>query len=820
MKQKSTQRPESKSPVKKEAKIIVHKPAFLEKYLEKYPLQVAMGLVSLLILIVFHNFIAGNIYYLFKDIGSDTLNTFFPHFIYVNQYFRTEGIPLWTFAQGMGQNIQSISLNDPFYLIIYLFDASSVAYFIVWMEIIKILVTAVLIYHVLRCWKLKPVYIIIGTLLYCFSSFMIVGGGWYIFSTEACFLALMLLGFEKLYQQGSWYIFPFSITLIAAFQPFNLFLYGLFLILYFLLRFFTSDQKTTRDFYSMVLKLAGFTLLGLLISSFFLWSGIQVLLDSPRVGGSSGYFNKLMSSPVFAFADSNQIMTTILRFFSSDILGHGTNYKGWYNYLESPLFYIGFLPLLLMPQIFALSNKRKTIIYAIFLTILMIPVIFPYFRYAIWLFSGDYYRGFSFFVGLAFLFLTLFGLNELSGTKKVNLIVLAGTLLFLIILLYYPYKEGNQRIDDDVRSVSRNFLLIYGIIAALSYWDGFKPYFGATLLFFVFIELGYVNYSNLSSRSVITSRELKDKVGYNDYSMECSQYINSFDKQFFRVNKNFNSTPSVHTSFNDAKAQGYYGTQVYGSFNQKYYVRFLEEIGVIKKGNENESRWIVGLANRPLLQNLASTKYCFAKGDIMNFIPFGYDSITRFGDVKVLRNKYFLPLGFTYNKYISLDTFSKISDSKKDFILQKAFVAENPVDSRFQNLNQLSLRDTAINYQFTDYYNDVALLKRDTLAITHFAQNRIKGKIELDSARLLFLSIPYDKGWHAKVNGKEVTPLLCNIGFLGLFLDPGKHEIELSYTPPFYHLSLILTVIGLLVYAGLFGLNKFFASKKKVNVPD
>ena len=820
MKQKSTQKPMTKPPLKKEAKVIVQKTTFIDTFINQYPLPVTMGLVSLLVLIIFHGFIAGNLLYLFKDIGSDTLNAFFPHFIYVNQYFRTEGIPLWAFAQGMGQNIQSISINDPFYLIVYLVDESSVANAIIWMELLKILVTAFLVYHVLRLWKLKPVFVITGTLLFCFSSFMIVGGGWYIFSTETCFLALMLLGYEKLYQQNSWFIFPFSIALIAAYQPFDLFLYGLFLIIYFLFRFFTSDQRTTKDFFNLVIKLAALTLLGLLISSFFFWSSVQVLLDSPRVGGSSGYFNKLLAAPVFGLGDSNQIMTTILRFFSSDILGHGTNYKGWYNYLEAPLFYIGLLPLLLMPQIFALSSKRKAIIYAVFLAILLIPVIFPYFRYAIWLFSGDYYRGFSFFVGLAFLFLTLFALNELSGTKKINLFVLAATLLFLMILLYYPYKNGSRIIDEDIRSVARNFLLIYAIIATLSYLEGFKAYFGITLLVFVFIELGYVNYSNLSARSVMTNQELKEKTGYNDYSVNSAEFVNSFDKQFFRVNKNFNSNPAVHTSFNDAKAQNYYSTMVYGSFNQKYYVRFLEEIGAINKGNETESRWIRGLGSRPLLQNLVSTKYCFVKGDIRNFKPFGYDSIAQFGDVKVLKNKNFIPLGFTYKSYIPRDSFSKVSPMKKDIVLQKAFVAENPLDPAFKKLKPFALKDTSINYQFQDFYHDASQLKKDTLAISRFSQNRIKGKIELDSARLLFLSIPYDKGWHLEVNGKEVEPVICNIGFLGVFLDPGKYEIELYFIPPFYHLSLILTIIGLLIYAGLFGVNKIIAAKKKANVPD
>jgi len=815
MKQKPAQKLVTKPPIKKEAKRNNQKLTLIDTYLGKYPLRITMGLVSLLIIIIFHKFIVGNLYYLFKDIGSDSLNSFYPHLIYINHYLHTDGIPLWSFAQGMGQNVQSISINDPFYLILYLVSPGSLAYAIIWMEIAKMLATSLLMYHFLTQLKLKPVAIIAGTMMYCFSGFMIVGSGWYAFSTEAFCLALLFVSFEKLYQERSWMLFPLAVALLAIVQLFDLYLYGLFLILWILLRHFTSENPSWKRLLRAFLQMAALSLLGLLISSFFSWSSLQVLLDSPRVGGSSGYFNKLMGAPLFALGDNQHNTSAILRFFSNDMLGNGSNYKGWRNYLEAPLFYIGILPLLLMPQIFTMTTKRKAISYAVFLFIMLLPIVFPFFRYALWLFSGDYYRGFSFFVALAFLFLTLYGLNEISGTKKINLYVLAGAFIFLMALLYYPYANRDKLIDEDVQSVARNFLVIYTIIAGLSYFDAFRPYFGITLLLFVFIELGYNNFTNLNERSVVKSREMKQKIGYNDYSVDGVAYINSIDKQFFRVNKNFHSNPAIHTSLNDAQVQGYNGTMVYGSFNQKYYIRFMEEIGVIKKGKELESRWVIGLVNRPLLQNLVSTKYSLVKGRINDFKILGYDSITQFGDVKVLKNKYFLPLGFMYHKYIMMDSFSKASLLKKDIILQQAFVAENPVDPRLAVFKQYSLADTIPLYTFQDYFNDAVNLKKDTLTITQFSQNHIKGRIELDSSGVLFLSIPFDKGWHSIVDGKAIQPMLCNIGFMGLILESGKHNIELDYCPPWYYESLFVSIIALCIFLAISIANYSYNRKKR-----
>ncbi|MFZ4520736.1 MAG: YfhO family protein [Bacteroidales bacterium] len=806
-----------KPPEKKEVKKGTSGPFFLDSYMNRYGLWITLGIVSLMVLIIFSDFILGNKFYLFKDIGSDTINTFYPHFIYIRNYLRSEGFPMWAFAQGMGQNIQSGSINNPFYWIVYSGSAEAIAYRIIWMEIVKILLTGYFIYNFLKLLGLKPTVILLGTLLYCFSGLMIIGGGWYIFSTEACYLALLLWAFERLYQQNSWFLFPVAIALIAAVQPFNLFLYGLFFIFYFLMRYFTSDNPTGKEFFGFVMKLAGCTLLGLLISSFFFWSSLQMLLDSPRVGGHSGLFDKLMATPVFSFGDHNHNMAVILRFFSNDLLGNGSGYHGWYNYLEAPLVYIGLLPLLLMPQIFLLTSRRKAMVYALFFLILIIPAVFPYFRYALWLFTGDYYRGYSLFVGLAFLFLTLFSVNEILGTKKINLFVLAGTLVLLMILLYYPYQNGDQLIDNSIQSTVRNFLIIYSVILGCYYFEGYKAILNLLLIILVFIELGTGNYTSLSKRTVLTKQEARQKTGYNDYTLEATAYLNSTDKGFFRVNKDFTANPAVHTSFNDGKAQGFNGTMVYDSFNQKYYILFLEEMGIITRGKETESRWAIGFANRPILQNLASTKYSITKGPVSRYKMFKYDSIAQFGDVKVLRNNLFLPLGFTYKQYILADSFSIVSAAKKDYILQQAFVTDSPLDKRFAGFGQYNLKDTAVTYTFEEYFRDVQKLKKDTLAISRFSQNRIKGTLDLDSARVLFYSIPFDKGWHARIDGKEVQPMVCNVGFIGLFIEAGKHEVELYYSPPYFHLSLMLTFGGLLLFFGLLGLTWFKLRKTAEN---
>ena len=78
----------------------------------------------------------------------------------------------------------------------------------------------------------------------------------------------------------------------------------------------------------------------------------------------------------------------------------------------------------------------------------------------------------------------------------------------------------------------------------------------------------------------------------------------------------------------------------------------------------------------------------------------------------------------------------------------------------------------------------------------------IRGRVSVtDDKHLLFLSVPYDVGWKAKIDGQEtdIIPFL-NDAFMAVELpDVGKYEIELSYIAPGSKVGIIVTILSLLV---------------------
>jgi hypothetical protein len=106
-----------------------------------------------------------------------------------------------------------------------------------------------------------------------------------------------------------------------------------------------------------------------------------------------------------------------------------------------------------------------------------------------------------------------------------------------------------------------------------------------------------------------------------------------------------------------------------------------------------------------------------------------------------------------------------------------------------------------IVYDFIDYYiNAVNERRSEPFVIEKFSQNHITGTVEAKGDRILFFSIPYDKGWKMKIDGEPVDIQKVNIGFIGAAIGPGKHYVELKYRTPGLLLGGILSAVGLVMF--------------------
>lgn len=77
--------------------------------------------------------------------------------------------------------------------------------------------------------------------------------------------------------------------------------------------------------------------------------------------------------------------------------------------------------------------------------------------------------------------------------------------------------------------------------------------------------------------------------------------------------------------------------------------------------------------------------------------------------------------------------------------------------------------------------------------------NKVIGSIKSVEDEILYLSIPYDRGWKATVNGEKEEIFMGNYGFLAIPLKEGNNSFEIKYTPPNFYLGLLISLLTLLI---------------------
>lgn len=94
-------------------------------------------------------------------------------------------------------------------------------------------------------------------------------------------------------------------------------------------------------------------------------------------------------------------------------------------------------------------------------------------------------------------------------------------------------------------------------------------------------------------------------------------------------------------------------------------------------------------------------------------------------------------------------------------------------------------------------------LGKESLQNIKTETNCIRGDITTTSDKILVFSIPYSAGFTAYVDGEKTELVQANSMYMGLELKKGRHTIALRYCTPYIVPGMILTVIGLILFAGI-----------------
>lgn len=141
---------------------------------------------------------------------------------------------------------------------------------------------------------------------------------------------------------------------------------------------------------------------------------------------------------------------------------------------------------------------------------------------------------------------------------------------------------------------------------------------------------------------------------------------------------------------------------------------------------------------------------------------------------------------------------------KSNTSVYKTFVDD--ITIRIPAAEVVEIRVPEGQYELTElevYVEPYDLLEAKSSQESGLSHLNIKGstvEITYNNSRnddYLAINIPYERGWRATVNEQDVEVLKANYGFLAVPLNEGINHVQLTYLPPFFKPSLIVSILSL-----------------------
>lgn len=663
---------------------------------EKYSWIWLVVLMTILNLLFYWKFIIGKEFFLVsKDMAIQQYSSLVNWLNHIG-----DGIKGWSFSEGMGNSYdfsgQTFSLN----IFLLLFGKENLKYTFIWYHLIKMYLAAVLFYCALTKLGIKQKVAVYGALCYVYSATFIVRSFWASYALEFVLFALLLYALECYFQDNNWLLLVVAIVLLGTqLQLYHLVVYSVAMLCYTLIRNYLVTNYRGKKFWKYIGNCALIMIVSVIILAYRLipeimstFSSGRVANVSTQVGSSAKWINLL------AFAEPDRLIASFNSCFAISLEGAIGNTAFCPNALDGPLFYVGLLVLLLLPQCVKFLNKKGKKVWLGLFAFIVAYCVIPAVSYLCNLGADEDYFKLSTMWMLAFLiFSTVYVLDKVvRGVQCIDGKLLCITYAVIMV----AFMGVNLGIDD---FKSRLNMIMFGkVIIYLSLWLLFLLMFNKiknkVIVNYIFMIIVCTEIYFFIHPTMTAAEDLADGLKYVVDTGENQRMIDGikeneqedFYRIYFRDQRMADyNTESVLYNFNSMG----YGEQSVKSG----YVDFLEAIEaeptyrpVWKRSN--------GFLSRYMIDSLASVKYAVL--DKTETPPRGFEKIGENENYNIYRNNYSMPLGVVIDQTISIEDFEKLSIRQKDVALLNCIVSDDIQESNLtQYQNELNVESEEITLE-------------------------------------------------------------------------------------------------------------------------
>ena len=105
-------------------------------------------------------------------------------------------------------------------------------------------------------------------------------------------------------------------------------------------------------------------------------------------------------------------------------------------------------------------------------------------------------------------------------------------------------------------------------------------------------------------------------------------------------------------------------------------------------------------------------------------------------------------------------------------------------------------------YNIPDWRESAARLQENACDRFTLTDKGFTAHISAKEAGIVVFTIPHDKGFTATLDGQKTEIIPCDVSFMGVWVEPGEHEITFTYRTRMLSLGIAMSAISAAVLIG------------------
>ena len=176
-------------------------------------------------------------------------------------------------------------------------------------------------------------------------------------------------------------------------------------------------------------------------------------------------------------------------------------------------------------------------------------------------------------------------------------------------------------------------------------------------------------------------------------------------------------------------------------------------------------------------------------------------------------------MGFTYDFYTTIEEVEYATEVHKTQLLLKALVLDDKQAEKYSDILQKYTYD--FSNMNTESYKELCMQKRSE-SCYYFKEDTdgFDAKIKLDDPKLVFFSVPYEKGWTAEINGEPAEIEKVSYGFMAEKCPSGDNTITFRYKTAGLAEGRIITFVGAGILAAYIAVGYALRKKAAAKSPE